>query len=780
MHTSFEGAASYGGNAFRNHCLLHRPLIIQSFGTDGSHRQAFRFRGYLYSGVLPLIVCQGSMVPVQGHCEDAAAGGINNLRCFSCPPSGHLIQLCHVLLAIDVHHLDLDQAVCPESGGRNDRKSYMVLKGYFILTAGITVLPVLPGQHGPVLSPGRENSHYIGMGNGVIFGQVHRGFAAGRCSLLLSGHTLDPDFAVLQGDGHGHMLDHIRRKGVGRTVQDHVRAAHGQNTIPAVHGRKRPGPACTAALILHPDQRGIGRYIQSAFVIRLQRQAGGCHVIGSFISLVNDAVGSVGQIVQLVFRQLQRNRIPVIFTVRRIRQSPVCQGRSGPSLRIALDKTVIRLRYSTAAGKHSFRSPVKFHVLSRKVERQTPCIFHVGHMGHDRVRKGQTDRFTFRRAFLIHFPGKRVQVDQIKAIGPAFDRGQAESPGFPAKPGQTGELSRGQLFFHFDSQPVHRFDQRIDFGQIDQGQRDIRVKGRGPGIFIEHPVTFEDLFPQDKSRIVSCGRVIQHRKEMVIPAVSGFQFFRSRHVGGIGGPETGIFQTAHQAGVKPYKSQFLLPGEDRLFHGLPHLLQQQGILIKQFITAIAPDRTCSVVPEEEDIPVRRIIVGTEIHKTDQRGGMAHIRIPFCFRHDPVLCSRPGHIQYTVGGTGNTAVPFLGAARADNDIGPAIVHARFRNFPQVPGTGTKTGLQVGADHIDHDGAVFRGSRQVFGGHFQFLGALLLLLVLPGQGPVSLAVRRRRIRGFVRRYGIRGFLCRIGRHRTALRRLSASRMAAAAHP
>ena len=437
---------------------------------------------------------------------------------------------------------------------------------------------------------------------------------------------------------------------------------------------------------------------------------------------------------------------------------------------------VIRLRYGTAAGKRSFRCLVKFHVFPGEIEGQAPCSFHVGHMGNDRVRKGRTDRFAFRRAFLIHFPGKGLQVDQVESVGPAFDRGQAESPGFPPQPGQAGKFSRGQLLFHFDGQPVHRFDQRIDFGQVDQGQGDVRAESRGPGVFIESLIAFQDLFPQDKPWRVSSGHAIQHREEMIIPAVSRFQFFRSRHIGGIRGPEPGIFQTAHQAGVKADKGKLLLPGEDRLFHGLPHLLQQQGILIKQLIAAIAPDRACSVVPEEEDILVRRIIISTEIHKTDQGGGVAHIGIPLCFRHDPVLLSCPGHIQYTVGGAGDAAVPFLGAARADNDIGPVIIHTRFHDLPQVPGTGTETGLQVGADHIDHDSKVFGGGRQVFGSHFQLLRAVLLLLVLPGQGPVSLTVRSSVIRGFI---------CRISCRRTALRRLSfcclfTCRTAAAARP
>ena len=132
------------------------------------------------------------------------------------------------------------------------------------------------------------------------------------------------------------------------------------------------------------------------------------------------------------------------------------------------------------------------------------------------------------------------------------------------------------------------------------------------------------------------------------------------------------------------------------------------------------------------------MIRTEIQEAGQSVRMAHVRIAFRGRRDPAVPAGQGHIQDTVGGTGNVTVPFLGAAGVDNDIRSVIIHSGIHDLTQVSGSRSELGLQVGPDHIDHDRTVLFRGRQIRGQDPELLRSALLLLMLAGKDPVGLAV------------------------------------------
>ena len=204
-------------------------------------------------------------------------------------------------------------------------------------------------------------------------------------------------------------------------------------------------------------------------------------------------------------------------------------------------------------------------------------------------------------------------------------------------------------------------------------------------------------------------------------------------------PEIRRLQSSHQARVKAHKVQLFPRAEGRIKECLLHFRKKQGIIIVELVAAVAPQGTAAVIPADQRVVVRRIIVVTEVEEGREGLLIAHVRILRRMGHDALLFSA-GEVQHVVVLGRNVSGPLSAPAGIDEEVGVPEIEPRALHFPQVLRGRAVTALKIRAHHIDHDrvvlllrrkGGVDLRERRIPG---------ILGLVLRGEGAAVGAVLR----------------------------------------
>ena len=108
-----------------------------------------------------------------------------------------------------------------------------------------------------------------------------------------------------------------------------------------------------------------------------------------------------------------------------------------------------------------------------------------------------------------------------------------------------------------------------------------------------------------------------------------------------------------------------------------------------------------MIPQNQGVVLRRIILVAEIQKLCQGLRLAHVGISLCPGDDP-FAALFGHVQNGVAVTGNVRDPSHASARVNHYIVVVIRQVRLVDLRNILGGVAIAALQVGADHVDHYG------------------------------------------------------------------------------
>ena len=144
------------------------------------------------------------------------------------------------------------------------------------------------------------------------------------------------------------------------------------------------------------------------------------------------------------------------------------------------------------------------------------------------------------------------------------------------------------------------------------------------------------------------------------------------------------------------------------------------------------DGAVAVIPENQAVMLCRIIGRCDLQKFRQRLGRSHIGAAVRHAHQPSVTAF-GQIQQAVTVTGNIGRPFAGAACIDDHVVLLKVDAGGLDLFQIVGGRLPFCLQVGSDHINHDGILRGGGRQFLPSQCDPGILRLLGLIDRGQGP-----------------------------------------------
>ena len=117
-----------------------------------------------------------------------------------------------------------------------------------------------------------------------------------------------------------------------------------------------------------------------------------------------------------------------------------------------------------------------------------------------------------------------------------------------------------------------------------------------------------------------------------------------------------------------------------------------------------------MIPQNQRVMIRWVIVGHKIDKGAQGHCGAHVRVFLRPRyHARRLAS--GHVDDTVVGTGHVGIPPHAAARIQDQVRLGIIQSGRLHLAHIRAGASRIGLQIGPDHVDHDRIILRSCRKV---------------------------------------------------------------------
>ena len=180
-------------------------------------------------------------------------------------------------------------------------------------------------------------------------------------------------------------------------------------------------------------------------------------------------------------------------------------------------------------------------------------------------------------------------------------------------------------------------------------------------------------------------------------------------------------------------------GERRWIHSSADLSELQTVIAEKLIDAKSIDRSVAVIPEDQAVVFRRIIIYSKPQELCQSLLGSHVGVAVCSTDDPVVFPS-GQIQHTVAVTGYISEPFTRAACIDDDVIFLKINAGRQHLLQVVSGRAAVGLQIGADHIDKDCIVFGRSGQIIPCKRNFRVLRLLDLIGRCHGPAVIITFR----------------------------------------
>ena len=195
---------------------------------------------------------------------------------------------------------------------------------------------------------------------------------------------------------------------------------------------------------------------------------------------------------------------------------------------------------------------------------------------------------------------------------------------------------------------------------------------------------------------------IHLRQEAVVPSVGRLGFLARNHIFRIGCHGVRDLRRAHEARVEADPGQlFLSRGQPKGAHcvvqPVRQLRQRQPVHAEQLIPAEALQRSAAVIPEDQGIPFRRIMLPGVAHQKAQRPLPAHV--PQGAVPDRPLPAGPD-LQNAAFLRAVSHLPPGGSPGHDQEAHLLRGEGSLHHFPDIRRGGSVLAFQVAAAHVDH--------------------------------------------------------------------------------
>ena len=242
-----------------------------------------------------------------------------------------------------------------------------------------------------------------------------------------------------------------------------------------------------------------------------------------------------------------------------------------------------------------------------------------------------------------------------------------------------------------------------------------------------------------------CGGISAEKGNPVgiIPADTRFRFFGSEQVVTILGCHLGCFHRCHQAGVKPDH----IKGDAALCQCLVNTVERHGSgALELLVIPIPCDGAAAVIPQDQHVAVRGIVLCTETDKLRECGRCDHRLVTDVVVEQTELTAVFNFINLVGSAADKIILPLGTAAGIDNDV-YIVSDLGICHFLKILRCHGVIGLQVSTTHEHHDGdrigtVAFDGSK--FWSCTVRHGVVLragVAAATPGRGGVGTVVHRR---------------------------------------
>ena len=184
----------------------------------------------------------------------------------------------------------------------------------------------------------------------------------------------------------------------------------------------------------------------------------------------------------------------------------------------------------------------------------------------------------------------------------------------------------------------------------------------------------------------------------IVPADARLRLLGSEKIVSILGSDLRSLHSSHQAGIKTDH----IKGDAAFRQRLVNSVERHGpCALELLVIAVAGERAAAVIPQDQHVPVGRIVLRTEADKLRQGGRCDHGLVAHIVVEQAELTAVFNLVDLVGVALHQIVLPLGTAAGVDNNI-DVISDGGIRHFLQVLGRHGVIGLKVSAAHEHHNG------------------------------------------------------------------------------
>ena len=396
-----------------------------------------------------------------------------------------------------------------------------------------------------------------------------------------------------------------------------------------------PRPCRFLQVRLSRQQKRVLRHVQNIVFIRIYPGVAGRDLVISPSVPEQHSIAALRCIFCLLGSQRER---PLGVSFLQVRQSPVRIDTGKPFSRIGAHELPVLIGEDIVLCIQLLRYLIQLAVISGQINRDATRPFNVGDSADHHPVYCRLKLTALLRIHLSGLDSQVPQVDQIICF--CFGIRCAQSKSLCLAPGLIEQrvFSFSDIRSHGGKESVSRADHLVRLREVQCRQSHVGVKELRPVLLIVTAVGIHD----PAHYFLRITGLIENTQKCIVPASAGLKLLRPHQVIGVVLPQPCALQASHKAGVKSHPVEpeallsVLLLSEHGRIHGAAQFFQEKAVIFKQLIAPVSPQRSAPVVPQDQSVVLRRIILRAVIHKLRQRLRDSHVRALIRMGDDPLL------------------------------------------------------------------------------------------------------------------------------------------------